>query len=167
MSLTQSLRVGYVVQQYPRYSETLAIKEMLADEAGGLDIEFFALQPPPNPRNIHPQNTIARGRSPGVYERFPGQAPVSEALHTHPSSAASFFWAELQEASKDLPGFWAMLEVAQGEPAGHIYQATWLARKVRLKGITHLYTHFGSLTTRITCLAAHFAGVSYTLHSSR
>ena len=164
MSWSQPLRVGYVLEQYPLSSETFVIKEMLAQEASGLEIEFFTLQPP---SKTHPHNAIASGHAPGDYGRLPRQLRVSEALNTLPSTAASFFWAELQNAGKILPSFWAMLEAAQGEPAGNVYQATWLARKTRLKGITHLHTYFGSVTTRITCLAAHLAGVSYTLHSPR
>ena len=164
MSLPQPLRVGYVLEQYPRSSETFAIKEMLAQEMGRVEIEFFTLQPP---SNTHPHNPIALGRAPNDYGRLSRQLQVSEALNTLPSTAASFFWAELQDAGKVLPGFWTMLEAAQGEPAGSVYQATWLARKTRLKGITHLHTYFGSTTTRITCLAAHLSSVSYTLHSPR
>ena len=163
MSLPQSRRVGYVLEYYPLYAETLVIKEMLAHEAGGLEIEFFALHPRSNP---HPQTSIAQRRAADVYGRLPSQVRISEALNTLPSTATGFFWAELQEAGKDLPGFWAMLESAQGESAGTVYQATWLARKVRRKGIAHLHTYLSSVTTSITGLAAHFADIPYTLHSS-
>ena len=164
MPLTQPLRVGYVIENYPLYAETLKINEMLADEANRLEVEFFALKPP---NHTYPHNTFAAGQAAGDHGRLLSQLRLSEALNTLPSTAAGFFWAELQEAGKDLPGFWAMLEVAQGESASTVYQATWLARKVRLKGITQLHTDLSSSTTSITCLAAHFAGVSYSLHSSR
>ncbi|MDJ0708620.1 MAG: glycosyltransferase family 4 protein [Leptolyngbyaceae cyanobacterium MO_188.B28] len=160
MILTQPHRVGYVLKRYPRYSETFVVNEILAHEAAGLDIEIFALRPP---SDTHFQNTIARVRAPVNYIRRPLQGRVSESLNTTLSpNAASFFWAELQEASKVLPGFWAALAIAQGERSSHVYQAAWLAREVRLKGITHLHAHFGSVATSVTRLAAHFAGVPYT-----
>jgi len=70
---------------------------------------------------------------------------VSESLNSLAPTAASYFWAELQEASKVIPGFWAKLAIAQGEQASTVYQAAWLAREVRLKGITHLHAHFGTV----------------------
>ncbi|MCG8366565.1 MAG: glycosyltransferase [Pseudanabaenales cyanobacterium] len=159
MILTQPLRVGYVLKRYPRYSETFVVNEILAHEAVGLDIEIFALRPP---SDTHFQNTIAQVRAPVNYVRLPSQGQGSKSLNTLFPNAASFFWAEFQEAGKVLPGFWAALEIAQGEKANDVYQAAWLAREVRLKGITHLHAHFGSVATSVTRLAAHFAGVPYT-----
>ena len=164
MFLPQPLRVGYVFAQHPLSSEILRIKKMLAQETDRLDLEIFSLHPP---NKTHPHNPVALGRAPGDYGGLTSHLQVREPLNTLPSSAASFFWAELQDAGKILPGFWNMLEAAQGEPADTVYQATWLARKTQLKGIAHLHTYFGSPTTRITCLAAHFASISYTLHSPR
>ena len=164
MFLPKPLRVGYVFEQYPLSSEILRIKEMLAQETGRLDIEIFTLYPP---SKTNPHTPMDLGRESGNYGRLPNQLQVRETLNTLPSSASNFFWAELQDAGKILPGFWSLLEAAQGEAAETVYQATWLARKTRLKSITHLHTSFGLPTTRITCLAAHFASISYTLHSPR
>ncbi|MDJ0707452.1 MAG: hypothetical protein QNJ46_29610 [Leptolyngbyaceae cyanobacterium MO_188.B28] len=163
MFLPQPQRVGYVFDQYPLSSEILRVKHKLAQETR-LDIEIFTLHPP---GKTHPHNPIALGHALGDDGRLTSQLRVKESLNTLPSAAASFFWAELQDAGKILPGFWNMLQTAQGETAETVYQATWLARKSRLKSITHLHTYFGSPTTRITCLAAHFASISYTLHSQR
>ena len=33
----QSIKVGYVLKRYPRYSETFVVNEILAHEAVGLD----------------------------------------------------------------------------------------------------------------------------------
>jgi len=101
-------------------------------------------------------------RAPVHYIRKPIQGRVSESLNSLAPTAASYFWAELQEASKVIPGFWAKLAVAQGEQASSVYQAAWLAREVRLKGITHLHAHFGTVATSVARLASHFAGIPYT-----
>src|SRR5262245_30088366 len=42
MSSADALRVGYVLKRYPRYSETFIVREILAHEAAGLDIEIFS-----------------------------------------------------------------------------------------------------------------------------
>jgi glycosyltransferase involved in cell wall biosynthesis len=159
MFSTEPLRVGYVLKRYPRYSETFVVNEILAHEAAGLAIEIFALRPP---AETHFQNIISQVRAPVHYIRKPIQGRVSESLNSLAPTAASYFWAELQEASKVIPGFWAKLAVAQGEQASTVYQAAWLAREVRLKGITHLHAHFGTVATSVARLASHFAGIPYT-----
>ncbi len=159
MFATAPIRVGYVLKRYPRYSETFVVNEILAHEAAGLDIEIFALRPP---AETHFQNIISQVRAPVYYIRKPIQGRVSESLNSLAPTAASYFWAELQEASKIIPDFWTKLAVAQGEKASTVYQAAWLAREVRLKGITHLHAHFGTVATSVARLASHFAEIPYT-----
>ena len=161
MFSTEPMRVGYVLKRYPRYSETFVVNEILAHEAAGLEIEIFALRPP---AETHFQNIISQVRAPVHYIRKPIQGRVSESLNSLAPTAASYFWAELQEASKVIPGFWAKLAVAQGEQASSVYQAAWLVREVFLKGITHLHAHFGTVATSVARLASHFAGIPYRTH---
>ncbi len=153
------MRVGYVLKRYPRYSETFIVNEILAHEAAGLDIEIFALRPP---EDTHFQNIISQVRARVHYIRKPVLGRASESLNSLAPTAASYFWAELQEASKVIPDFWKKLSVAQGERASTVYQAVWLAREVKLKNITHLHAHFGTVATSVARLASHFTGVPYT-----
>ncbi|MBD2360085.1 glycosyltransferase [Anabaena minutissima FACHB-250] len=154
-----SMRVAYVLKRYPRYSETFVVNEILAHEAAGLDIKIFALRPP---SDTHFQNIISQVRAPVTYIRKPLQGRVSDSLNSLAPTAASYFWAELQEASQVIPDFWSKLAFAQGEKASTVYQAAWLAREVKLKGITHLHAHFGTVATSVARLASHFTGVPYT-----
>ncbi|GAX37722.1 glycosyltransferase [Nodularia sp. NIES-3585] len=153
------IRVGYVLKRYPRYSETFVVNEILAHEAAGLNIEIFALRPP---CDTHFQNIISQVRAPVTYIRKPIQGRVSASLNSLAPTAASYFWAELQEASQVIPHFWSKLSMAEGEPAGTVYQAAWLAREAQLKGITHLHAHFGTVATSVARLASHFTGIPYT-----
>ena len=153
------MRVGYVVKRYPRYSETFVVNEILAHEKAGLNIDIFALRPP---CDTHFQNCISQVRASVTYIRKPIQGRVSESLNSLSPTAASYFWAELQELSKLIPDFWSKLSIAQGETASTVYQAAWLAREVKLRGITHLHAHFGSVATSVTRLASNFTDVSYT-----
>ena len=59
------MRVGYVVNRYPPYSETFIVNEILAHAQAGLSIEIFSLQPP---IDTHFQDLIASVRSPVRYE---------------------------------------------------------------------------------------------------
>ncbi|WP_392479549.1 glycosyltransferase [Nostoc sp. C110] len=154
-----SIRIGYILKRYPRYSETFVVNEILAHEAAGLDIEIFALRPP---CDTHFQNIISQVRATVNYIRKPIQGRMSESLNSLTPTAASYFWAELQEASKVIPDFWPKLAYAQGEQASTVYQAAWLAREARLKGITHFHAHFGTVATSVARLASHFTGIPYT-----
>lgn len=153
------MRVGYVLKRYPRYSETFVVNEILAHEAAGLPIEIFALRPP---EDTHFQNIISQVRARVNYIRRPVQGRTSESLNSLAPTAASYFWAELQEASQVIPDIWSKLSVAKGERASTVYQAFWLAREVKLKNITHLHAHFGTVATSVARLASHFTGVPYT-----
>lgn len=155
----QSIKVGYVLKRYPRYSETFVVNEILAHEAAGLDIDIFALRPT---CDSHFQNIIAKVRASVTYIRKPVQGRVSDSLNSSSPTPASYFWAELQEVALVIPDFWHKLGFATGERASVVYQAAWLAREVRLRQITHLHAHFGSLATSVARLAAHFADISYT-----
>lgn len=155
----QSIRVGYVLKRYPRYSETFVVNEILAHEAAGLDIDIFALRPT---CDSHFQNIIAKVRASVTYIRKPAQGRKSNSLNTLSPTPASYFWAELQEVALVIPDFWGKLGFAAGERASVVYQAAWLAREVRLKEITHLHAHFGSVATSVARLAAHFADITYT-----
>ena len=155
----QSIKVGYVLKRYPRYSETFVVNEILAHEAVGLDIDIFALRPT---CDSHFQNIISKVRAGVTHIRKPIQGRVSNSLNSLSPTPASYFWAELQEIALVIPDFWHKLAFAAGERASVVYQAGWLAREVRLRNITHLHAHFGSVATSVARLAAHFADVPYT-----
>src|SRR5215510_5058835 len=147
MSPAEPLRVGYVVKRYPRYSETFIVREILAHEAAGMGVEIFALRPP---NDTHFQDVIARVRAPVNYLPCEG-LKVSE------------FWTALDETGGILPGLWRALPAARGENAGDVFQAVLIARAVQAKGIHQLHAPFASDAATVTRLAAHFAGVPYTV----
>ncbi|MCC6626259.1 MAG: glycosyltransferase, partial [Chloroflexi bacterium] len=138
-------RVGYVVKVYPRYSETFIVTEVLAHETAGLAIELFALRPP---TDSHFQDLLARVRAPVHYV-------------PHSSLDAGDFWAALGAIGAARPDLWPELVAARAEDARDVYQALWLARAARERGLTHLHAHFASTATTVTRLAARFAGLPY------
>lgn len=150
--------IGYVVKRYPRYSETFIVNEILAHEAAGLKIDIFALRPP---CDTHFQNIISQVRASVIYIHKPIQGRNSDFLNSTNPTAASYFWAELQALGQIIPDFWQKLPFAQGEAASTVYQGLWLAREIRLRNITHLHAHFGSVATGVARLAAHFADIPY------
>ncbi|MEM9505191.1 MAG: glycosyltransferase family 4 protein [Cyanobacteria bacterium P01_E01_bin.43] len=150
--------IAYVVKRYPRYSETFIVNEILAHEAAGLNVHIFALRPP---ADTHFQDKIAQVRAPVTYVKKPTAGRVNPSLTSLRPTAASYFWAELQEAAKVIPDIWSKLDYAVGERASVVYQAAWLAQAIRQHGITHLHAHFGTVATNVARLAAHFTDVPY------
>jgi glycosyltransferase involved in cell wall biosynthesis len=144
----EPLRVGYVVKRYPRYSETFIVREILAHEAAGLEIEIFALRPP---SDTHFQDPIARVRAPVHY--LPPEGHVS----------ASDFWAAIEASAEGLPALWTGLRKARGLEVRDVYQAVVLAREVRQRAITHLHAPFASDPATVAWLASSFARVPYSL----
>jgi colanic acid/amylovoran biosynthesis glycosyltransferase len=159
MSHSEPLRVGYVVKRYPRYSETFIVREILAHEEAGLDIEIFSLRPT---NDGHFQDLIARVRARVNYLYLPAEGLLPETLAAA-TLTASHFWRALTEAAEELPGIWAALEEMRDEEARHIYQALQLAREVRRKDIRHLHAPFASDACTVARLGAAFAGITYSL----
>jgi glycosyltransferase involved in cell wall biosynthesis len=141
----ESLRVGYVVKRYPRYSETFIVSEILAHEAQGLPVTIFSLRPP---NDTHFQDVLARVRAPVIY--LP-----SEGLK------AAELWQAISAAGAELPGLWPALAQARGLDAQDVYQAVLLARAAGRHGIGHLHAHFASLATSVARLAARIGGLTY------
>jgi colanic acid/amylovoran biosynthesis glycosyltransferase len=157
MSQSNDFRVGYVVKRYPRYSETFIVREILAHERAGLDIEIFALRPCNDGQF---QDLIARVRGRVNYLYFPSEGLMPEAL-TSASVLATHFWNAIRQAAEVLPNIWAALDRARDEEARDIYQALALAVEIRRKHIAHLHAPFASDCCTIARLAADFAGITY------
>src|SRR5262245_39501390 len=102
MPSAESLRVGYVVKRYPGYSETFIVREILAHERAGLDIEIFSLRPT---KDGHFQDLIARVRTPVTYLFLPSDGSGSEALSAS-TLTASHFWRRLRTAGDVRPEIW-------------------------------------------------------------
>ena len=134
------------MKRYPRYSETFIVHEILAHEEAGAEIEIFSLRPPNDTRF---QEDIARVKAPVSY--LP-----SDAGRTRP------FWASLERAGRELPGFWEKLESASGEDSRHVSQAIELACEARRNRLDLLHAHFANEAATVARLAAMFGNLPYT-----
>lgn len=157
MSRTAPFRLGYVVKRYPRFSETFIVREILAHEAAGLEIDIFSLRPS---NDAHFQDLISRVKAPvhPVYLRSEGLMPE---LLAGATLGASHFWRALGEASATLPNVWDSLGGMVDEEARNVYQSLALACAVKRLGITHLHASFASEPTTIARMAARLAGITY------
>jgi colanic acid/amylovoran biosynthesis glycosyltransferase len=157
MSLGEPLRLGFVVDRYPRYSETFIVREILAHEAAGTEIEIFALRPP---NDGYFQDLIARVRGRVNYLYMPAQGLVPEPL-AGATLTAAHFWKALHEAGEVLPDVWTWCAGLCGEEVGYIYEAVQLACEVRRKNLHHVHATFAGSPATVARLAARLAGVPY------
>jgi colanic acid/amylovoran biosynthesis glycosyltransferase len=139
-----TLRVGYVMKVYPRFSETFIVNEILAHEAAGLDVHLFSLR---LPQETHFQDVLARVRA-GVTYLGEGALKAEE------------FWRSLRAAAS-LPGYEAGLAAGRAATAGEVHAAIVLAHAARARGLDHLHAHFASSATTVARIAAAFAGITY------
>src|SRR6516165_3149147 len=105
MLRTDSFRVGYVVKRYPCYSETFIVREILAHERAGLEIEIFSLRPT---SDGHFQDLIARVRGRVNYLYSPADGLLPESLAAA-SLTAGHFWKSVAETAIELPDICAPL----------------------------------------------------------
>jgi glycosyltransferase involved in cell wall biosynthesis len=157
MSRSDSFRVGYVVKRYPRYSETFIVREILAQEESGLDVEIFSMRPS---YDGHFQDLIARVRGRVNYLHFPADGLLPETLSAA-SLTASHFWKSLRGADLLMPDFFETLGEIRDEEARYVYQAVALACAVRRAKIDHLHAPFANEPATVTRLASRLAGVPY------
>ncbi|MCA9260745.1 MAG: hypothetical protein KDA61_16140, partial [Planctomycetales bacterium] len=141
-----SVRVGYVVKRYPRFSETFIVNEILAHEQAGADLAIFALRPGCDPRY---QPAIAQVKAKVHYLRYEGVK-------------AETLWQALLQCTADGGDTAQLLVDASAATATETLQAVELANAVRKQGIGHLHAHFGTSAATVARLAARLAGVPYT-----
>lgn len=133
-----SLRIGYVVKRFPRFSETFILNELLALEAMGLSVEVFSLlDPPDEPRHARLQDLKAN------VTRLADTPPPPVV----PDSADSALFAGTSPSNS----------------ARLMAKAERVAKAAQAKGIDHLHAHFASDAATVALLAARRAGLTFSM----
>ena len=138
-------KVAYLLKRYPRFSETFVVGEILAHEAAATTVEIVALRPV---AETHFQTALAAVRSPVTY------------VPERPSKPAHL-WALLDDLRQSWPAAWRALEQAEIVDPDDLFQALWVARYVRERGIEHLHAHFATVATTVARLVSLMTGVTY------
>ncbi len=141
------MRVGYVLKVYPRLSETFVVSELLAQEAGGMDIEVFSLRPSED-AGAHAAHGGVRAPVPYLPSTGRTVGTYADELARTPGGARA-----LANAADD----------ARDESPRELLQAVMIARAVRERGIEHLHAHFANVAATVARIAARLAEVPYSL----
>lgn len=142
---TAPRKIAYLLKRYPRFSETFVVGEILAHEAAGTSVEILALRPV---AEAYFQGSIGAVRSPVTY------------VPERPAKAAHL-WGLLDDLRQNWPAAWRALEHAEIVDPDDLFQALWVAKLVRERGITHLHAHFATVATTVARLVSMMTGVTY------
>jgi glycosyltransferase involved in cell wall biosynthesis len=148
--MSEHRRVGYVLKQYPRLSETFVLNEILGVEAAGVDVTVYSLRPP------------TEGRFHAAIAQVQGE------VHYLPRAEKLPFFEAVQAAARIEP---AALERAlafcSDLPSEHraetLLQGLHLAAAVRRDELDHLHAHFMTIAARTAHVAHLLTGVGYTV----
>ncbi|NLE98071.1 MAG: glycosyltransferase family 4 protein [Propionibacterium sp.] len=144
------MTVGYVVKVYPRFSETFIVTEILAREAAGEQLAIYSTRPTTDAR-FHPE--IAKVQAPVTHLTRPARS--SELF-----SSIKAVHARIPDAIERLAELMPLVERID---SGDLAQGLDLARHVLDDGITHLHAHFATSSSRVACIAAHLAGITWSV----
>jgi len=144
------LRVGYILKQYPRLSETFILNEILGLEEHGVHVSIFSLR---NATEGRFHAGIASVKGAVHYVGGADKAEFLDALRALP---------ELR--SDQLPAVFAFLDRLPSDRRSLIaLQAINIAQKVLATGVDHLHAHFMTVAAHTTHLVSLLTGVSYSV----
>lgn len=160
------VRIGYLVNTYPRGSQTFVRREIQALEAMGLTVDRFALRSD-RAALADPADLAENGRTEHLLEAGALRLGLSalRRMAGHPRRV----WPALRLAMAcgrrgmggGVPG--------TGGPLRHLVylaEAAHLAARCADRGVTHLHAHFGTNSATVAMLCAALGGprFSFTVH---
>ena len=146
----QVLRIGYVMDRFPRGSHGFVLQEILELEARGVEVHIFSLDMPDG-RIDDTACALARLRGPVRY------FPEAGLYGTDTSSLDSLSMADSA----------AIVAFATSDPIGSSSAAQWIANQVKARRIDHLHAHGASEPTDVAREASRLTGIgfSFTAHA--
>lgn len=151
------VKVGYLVKTFPKISETFILREVLALEAAGVELEIFALRQPEEEKT-HALAAQVRARVSYLPWR----------LRREP---LTLLWAQLVMLLTHPIGYCRALAFPlrhrHADRTQDFLQAACLAWRLRRDRIDHLHVHFINKPADVAALAQRMTGVpmSITAHA--
>ena len=146
--------LGYLVNTYPRASQTFIRREIAAIEAAGLPVHRFAMR-----------------SDRGALIEAADKAEDAQTEHVLEAGAAELAVSVLRAFGRPAPLMRAMaLALRMGTAAGaggplrhliYLVEAAHVARRTGALGITHVHAHFGTNSATVALLAAALGGPGY------
>ncbi|HSH00517.1 MAG TPA: glycosyltransferase, partial [candidate division Zixibacteria bacterium] len=144
-------RIGYVLNTYPRLSETFILQEILELERRGVDVTIFSLKRPDEGK-FHP-----------------GVVRVKAAVQYLDTLKPQRWWRWLQEewetVQPHLPGLWRVIEevvpMAAGATMDEVFLGMMVGSRARALGLDALHAHFANTSCNVAHFAHRTTGIPY------
>jgi glycosyltransferase involved in cell wall biosynthesis len=148
------MRVAYLINTYPKPSQSFIRREIQALERRGVEVRRFALRDD-RAALVEPGDIAEHGMTEYVLARGPARLAATLA-------------AEMARAPRRGLGA-ARLALRLGRLGDRRYarhlvylaEAAFLARRCRAEGAAHLHAHFGTNSATVAMLAARLGGFTY------
>lgn len=153
------VKIGYVINTYPRPSHSFIRREIMALERQGITIHRFAMRDD-RENLLDPGDIAEHGRTEHILKH--GAGPLAGAVLRRLAKAPRRLWAALRLA----------LRLGGVSPVGRLRHLIYLAEACTLAGrcerlgITHLHAHFGTNSSLVALLVQAVGGppFSFTVH---
>ncbi len=153
----EKIKIAYILKMFPRLSETFILNEMLELERQGVEITIFSLKKP-NEGKFHPK--LSNLRAPVYYLE---DLDIKKWVVW-----LGEVWPLLMLRKEN---FWKLMERVLNDKDNnlmdHVLYSAWVAARITELGISHIHSHFGSLSSTIAYFAGGIASVpfSFTAHA--
>lgn len=152
---TASAGVAYLLQVFPKYSETFILNELLEHQRQGRPLRVLSLRLP------------REGRFHGCLAEMTQAAEyVAESVWESPRKLCESAWGAVRSAPRGTLRAWSS-EFRRSVAFRDIWQAMLVRRWAQRRGIRHLHVHFGGYAARCAYFSRLMGGPSYsvTLHA--
>ena len=154
-----TLRIGYVVNTYPRPSHSFIRREIAALESLGAQIHRFAMRGDPQALT-DPEDLAEHARTERILESGGGGLlqSVARQAGASPSQMSAAVGLARRRATAGESSFARQLI--------YLAEGARIAARARELGLTHLHAHFGTNSTRVASYARLLGGLrfSFTIH---
>lgn len=147
------LSVGYIVSRFPKISETFILREILALEDKGLDIELFPLVLVREERH-HPESARLKDAAHWKGLLAAGLWAAQAYWLLRKPAAYLRLWAEVLAGNLLSPKFLLRSLVV-------LPRAAWMARQAEALGCRHLHAHFATHAALAAYIVSRLADIPY------
>lgn len=151
---TKGCRVGYVINTYPRPSQTFIRREILALESSGLPITRFAMRRDPQPVTSA-EDRAEQAQTEYVLDR--GAMALGLALARAVLRRPRALIAALRTGGMGGAGRGPLRQVI------YLAEAALIVRRCQQLGLTHLHAHFGTNSADVVRYARLLGGPGYSI----
>jgi len=137
--------LAYIFEKFPSFTQTFCAREVSAINATGIHFPVYSIRRPGN------EPASAQMLYTGAVETMPEKYDTLLAEN-------SDFRRRARKAIDDMKRLWG-----DESEKRRIYEALWLAPRLKEQGVKHVHTHFAGIGARTAFWLNRLAGINYSL----